>query len=157
MTNLYKVEELAVLGCVRNPQAHSKEECIKCEFKNNMCNQYSHAKKIIEYIDDSYKSAVERQAFNYKNAMILSIAEMFKYGEIDEEQRDLLYHHNYCVYQSFINPDSPPVIGQWKSIKAVDGTNHSYKCSVCDHHSLIETRYCPDCGIKMESENLLND
>ena len=39
MTNLYKVEELAVLGCVRNPQAHSKEECIKCEFKNNMCNQ----------------------------------------------------------------------------------------------------------------------
>jgi hypothetical protein len=28
--------------------------------------------------------------------------EMYKYGEIDEEQKDLLLHHNYEVYRGFV-------------------------------------------------------
>ena len=53
MKDKFKTEELAVLGCTRNPQAHTVEECIKCEFKNGMCNQYAHAKKILEYLTEN--------------------------------------------------------------------------------------------------------
>ena len=50
MNDKYIIEELAVLGCTRNPQAHTTEECINCEFKNGMCDAYSHTKKILEYL-----------------------------------------------------------------------------------------------------------
>ena len=40
--------KMAVLGCRRNPQAHEVEECIKCEFKNGMCDVYRVAEKIYE-------------------------------------------------------------------------------------------------------------
>lgn len=39
-----EIEEMAVIGCVRNPQAHTAEECAKCDFKQGMCNAYRHAK-----------------------------------------------------------------------------------------------------------------
>lgn len=41
--NKEQIEEMAVIGCVRNPQAHSAEECAKCDFKNGQCNSYRHA------------------------------------------------------------------------------------------------------------------
>lgn len=39
---------MAVLGCRRNPQAHTTEECMKCEFKKGMCDVYRVAEKILE-------------------------------------------------------------------------------------------------------------
>lgn len=52
------------------------------------------------------EQAVKDTAKQYKDFMILSIAEMFKYCEIDEEQRDMLYQHNYQVYQVFESANS---------------------------------------------------
>ena len=40
------IAEMAVIGCVRNPQAHTAEECAKCDFKHGMCNAYGHAKAL---------------------------------------------------------------------------------------------------------------
>ena len=37
---------MAVIGCVRNPQAHTAEECAKCDFKQGQCNAYRHAKAL---------------------------------------------------------------------------------------------------------------
>ena len=41
-----QIEEMAVIGCVRNPQAHTAEECAKCDFKQGQCNAYRHAEAL---------------------------------------------------------------------------------------------------------------
>lgn len=46
MTKEQQIEEMAVIGCVRNPQAHTAEECAKCDFKQGQCNAYRHAKAL---------------------------------------------------------------------------------------------------------------
>lgn len=46
MTKQEQIEEMAVIGCVRNPQAHTAEECAKCDFKQGQCNAYRHAKAL---------------------------------------------------------------------------------------------------------------
>lgn len=46
MTKQEQIEEMAVIGCVRNPQAHTQEECGKCDFKQGMCNAYRHAENL---------------------------------------------------------------------------------------------------------------
>lgn len=46
MTEQEQIEEMAVIGCVRNPQAHTAEECAKCDFKQGQCNAYRHAEKL---------------------------------------------------------------------------------------------------------------
>lgn len=46
MNKQEQIEEMAVIGCVRNPQAHTAEECAKCDFKQGQCNAYRHAEKL---------------------------------------------------------------------------------------------------------------
>ena len=46
MTEQEQIAEIAVIGCVRNPQAHTAEECAKCDFKQGQCNAYRHAEKL---------------------------------------------------------------------------------------------------------------
>lgn len=46
MTKQEQIDEMAVIGCVRNPQAHTAEECAKCGFKQGMCNAYRHAEAL---------------------------------------------------------------------------------------------------------------
>ena len=41
-----QIEEMAVIGCMRNPQAHTAEECSKCDFKQGCCNSYRHAEAL---------------------------------------------------------------------------------------------------------------
>ena len=48
MTRQEQIEEMAVIGCVRNPQAHTAEECAKCDFKQGKCNAYRHAEKLYD-------------------------------------------------------------------------------------------------------------
>ena len=45
-TKQEQIEEMAVIGCVRNPQAHTAEECAKCDFKYGQCNAYRHAEAL---------------------------------------------------------------------------------------------------------------
>jgi hypothetical protein len=54
------------------------------------------------FVDSAYDTIVKDTATQYKNFMILSIMEMYKYGEIDDEQKALLLHHNHEVYRGFI-------------------------------------------------------
>ncbi len=54
------------------------------------------------FVDSPVETAIKNTARQYKDFMILSIMEMYKYGEIDDEQKDLLLHHNYQVYRGFI-------------------------------------------------------
>ena len=46
MTKQEQIAEMAVIGCVRNPQAHTAEECAKCDFKQGQCNAYRHAEEL---------------------------------------------------------------------------------------------------------------
>lgn len=46
MTEQEQIYEMAVIGCVRNPQAHNTEECSKCDFQNGQCNAYRHAEAL---------------------------------------------------------------------------------------------------------------
>ena len=46
MNKQQQIEEMAVIGCVRTPQAHTAEECGKCDFKNGQCNAYRHAEAL---------------------------------------------------------------------------------------------------------------
>lgn len=46
MNKEQQIEEMAVIGCVRNPQAYTAEECAKCDFKNGQCNSYRHAEAL---------------------------------------------------------------------------------------------------------------
>ena len=46
MNKEQQIEEMAVIGCVRNPQAHTAEECAKCDFRQGMCNAYRHAEAL---------------------------------------------------------------------------------------------------------------
>ena len=41
-----QIAEMAVIGCVRNPQAHTVEECAKCDFEHGECNAYKHAEAL---------------------------------------------------------------------------------------------------------------
>ena len=55
------IAEIAVLGCTKNPQAYKVEECIKCAFKDGMCDAYKHAKKIYQkYFTNQLNSEMER-------------------------------------------------------------------------------------------------
>lgn len=68
MTEQRQIEEMAVIGCVRNPQAHTAEECAKCEFKEGCCNAYRHAKALY---DTGHRKVPE-------NAVILTLEERDK-------------------------------------------------------------------------------
>lgn len=46
MNKEQQIEEMAVIGCVRNPQAKTAEECGKCDFRQGMCNAYRHAENL---------------------------------------------------------------------------------------------------------------
>lgn len=44
----HTVAKLAVMGCHRNPQAQTTAECLACEFKNGMCNEYALVAKLYD-------------------------------------------------------------------------------------------------------------
>lgn len=46
MNKQEQIAETAVLGCVRNPKAHTAEECAKCDFKHGMCDAYRHVEAL---------------------------------------------------------------------------------------------------------------
>lgn len=70
-----QIDEMAVIGCVRNPQAHTAEECAKCDFKQGQCNAYRHAEAL-------YNASYRREA------------------ELDEEECDVVddYTIGFATY-----------------------------------------------------------
>lgn len=67
-TKQEQIEEMAVIGCVRNPQAHTAEECAKCDFKQGQCNAYRHAEALYSVVIS--REEYEMLANKYKNLEI---------------------------------------------------------------------------------------
>ena len=67
-TKQEQIDEMAVIGCVRNPQAHTAEECAKCDFKQGQCNAYRHAEALYSVVIS--REEYEMLANKYKNLEI---------------------------------------------------------------------------------------
>lgn len=61
--------KIAVLGCVRNPQAHTPEECEKCIFNENQCNAKRMAQKVIPLIKKYQYQAISNFVEDLKNSL----------------------------------------------------------------------------------------
>lgn len=87
-TKQEQIEEIAVIGCVRNPQAHTAEECSKCIFKQGMCNAYRHAEALVQAgYGDVSKYEAEREMLG-SQIKVLKQRLNNKYIEIDNLNRD---------------------------------------------------------------------
>ena len=69
-TKQEQIEEMAVIWCVRNPQAHTAEECAKCDVKQGQCNAYRHAEALYSVVIS--REEYETLANRYKNLEITS-------------------------------------------------------------------------------------
>lgn len=78
MNKQEQIEEMAVIGCVRNPQAHTAEECSKCDFKQGMCNAYRHAEALY---NAGYRKIPE-------NAVVLTKEKYDKLGLFEESVQE---------------------------------------------------------------------
>ena len=84
-----------------------------------------------QLIEKEITQHVNSRLEQYKNFMILSIAEMLKYGEINKEQSELLYKHNYDVYKSLLLEKVNAFCSGWKGL---DDCNNC-KLKECVHHN----------------------
>lgn len=78
MNKQEQIEKMAVIGCVRNPQAHTAEECAKCGFKYGQCNAYRHAEALYSVVIS--REEYEMLANKYKNLEI-------KYSNLSDKYR----------------------------------------------------------------------
>ena len=82
MTKQEQIEEMAVIGCVRNPQAHTAEECAKCDFKQGQCNAYRHAEAIYNagYRKIKEKDETLEKQIKYLNTIVERLDELLGKG-----------------------------------------------------------------------------
>ena len=82
MTRQEQIEEMAVIGCVRNPQAHTAEECAKCDFKQGQCNAYRHAEKLYNagYRKIREKDETLEKQIKYLNTIVERLDELLGKG-----------------------------------------------------------------------------
>jgi hypothetical protein len=85
-------------------RAYNEACMLNAEYGPGWCVVPDHANSV--FVDSPVEAAIKNTATQYKNFMILSIMEMYKYGEIDDEQKDLLLHHNYEVYRGFVEVEN---------------------------------------------------
>lgn len=93
MNKEQQIEEMAVIGCVRNPQAHTAEECAKCDFKQGMCNAYRHAEALY---NAGYGNVSEYRAERELLGSQIKVLKQRlndKYIEVDNLNRD--YHNSF--------------------------------------------------------------
>ena len=82
MTKQEQIEEMAVIGCVRNPQAHTAEECAKCDFKQGQCNAYRHAEKLYDagYRKIKEKDETLEKQIKHLNTIVENLDELLGKG-----------------------------------------------------------------------------
>lgn len=99
MTREEQIEEMAVIGCVRNPQAHTAEECAKCDFKQGQCNAYRHAEALydvgyrkvddFEAEDERLREVIRQLNTDYNRAWERLKSDCREIGELKAENRQL--------------------------------------------------------------------
>lgn len=80
MNDKQQIEEIckmAVLGCRRNPQAHTVEECVNCDFKKGSCDFYRLAEKLYE---ENYRKIPEDSVVMAETERITMCAEQWDKG-----------------------------------------------------------------------------
>ena len=82
MTRQEQIEEMAVIGCVRNPQAHTAEECAKCDFKQGQCNAYRHAEELYKagYRKTKEKDETLEKQIKHLNTIVERLDELLGKG-----------------------------------------------------------------------------
>ena len=122
MTDQEQIAEMAVLGCVRNPQAHTAEECAKCDFKHGMCNAYRHAEALY---NTGYRKLPE-------DSVVLSKEELNKkYVSRDTYDAEIEYRK---VLEKRVNKvTAEKIYLQAKAI--VDATKHNRNFKIDDENS----------------------
>lgn len=89
-----QVEEIckmAVMGCRKNPQAYTVEECVNCDFKKGMCDVYRVAEKIYE---QGYRKLPEDSVVLSRDAYQVMETKIEKLTKYAENERQLREH--YC-------------------------------------------------------------
>ena len=107
----YKTAALAVLGCRRNPQAHTTQECLECVFKNGMCDIYRLAEIAIkrdnelrvEYEHDSISTAVDG-LIKFRHSYCKDYAKTEETGDLAFRCKDCHFSsiEGYCTIKEFI-------------------------------------------------------
>lgn len=139
MTRQEQIDEMAVIGCVRNPQAHTAEECAKCDFKQGQCNAYRHAEALYSVVisREEYEMLVNK----YKNLEI-------KYSNLCDKYR-LCKDANETLKQNVIT-------ARKETAEAIYNAGH---CKVDDFE---KCRKCPawsgtDCTRNPYTEGCLDE
>ena len=105
MNKEQQIEEMAVIGCVRNPQAKTAEECAKCDFKNGQCNSYRHAEALYNagyrktFTSDTQKAYKNgyKKGFNSKlTSDFVRFAQKTAVKEFAEKLRKKIADTMYC-------------------------------------------------------------
>ncbi len=102
--------KMAVMGCRRNPQAKTVEECVKCEFKHGMCDVY----RLAETLYNENYCRID------KDSVVLSKEE---YNEIKQYQsyiaeiKKAFDKVRNATAENFLN------MLYWKAVKHIKGKN----------------------------------
>ena len=100
-----QIEEMAVIGCARTPQAYTIEECTKCGFKNGRCNAYRHAEALY---NAGYRKIPEDSIVLSKSEKQKLLKEMYEQGrfdviaDLDKEGKVVLTREEKEEYESLI-------------------------------------------------------
>lgn len=103
MNKEQQIEEMAVIGCVRNPQAHTAEECAKCDFKNGQCNSYRHAEALYNagyrQIDENCAVITKAELKEYKRQAVKEFTQKLK-----ARLAKFIWKHNIpeCIFNDVI-------------------------------------------------------
>ncbi len=98
-----EIEEMAVIGCKRNPQAHTAEECAKCGFKQGSCNAYGHAQALYKA---GYRKVIYRD--NMDELLNEEIKELTLSNKIRKETaKEILQKLREKVNWGYDYPDEP--------------------------------------------------
>lgn len=121
MNKQEQIEEMAVIGCVRNPQAHTAEECAKCDFKQRMCNAYRHAEALY---DAGYRKVGEAEIERLKadNQVLIEALQYMAgmYGfrpSITKLDNEIEYSCNHYVTDKetwFVLKNAEKIIDWWE-------------------------------------------
>lgn len=102
MTKQEQIEAMAVIGCVRNPQAHTAEECAKCDFKQGQCNAYKHAKALY---DAGYRKIPENAVVLTKEEYI-DLSRNYVGEQIEQARKETAKVILYMLYDMGIDKET---------------------------------------------------
>lgn len=152
MTKQEQIEEMAVIGCVRNPQAHTAEECAKCDFKQGQCNAYRHAEALynagyrkvddFEAEDERLREVIRQLNTEYNRAWERLKSDCREIGELKAENKQL---KTECALL-----DDELRVARQETINVLNELKGNIK-------NAIDTYYNSQGGSYYSSEDVIND